>query len=100
MSGVLKLPSSAVALCGASSLLAQVTVSPTFTVTEAGENAKLTIVTLSEADFRAVGAEAADATAAGAAAETPPEAAEPSSEGLDGVRRVEPADAPAGGASE
>src|SRR5689334_11656936 len=46
MFGVLKLPSLAVALWGASSWFVQVTVSPTLTVTDAGENAKLTMLTL------------------------------------------------------
>src|SRR5262249_49944765 len=53
MSGVLKLPSSAVALWGASSLLVQVTVPPTEIVTDAGENEKLIIATLPELDLRA-----------------------------------------------
>jgi hypothetical protein len=41
MVGVLKLPSSAVALCGAWPVLRQVTVSPTATVTEAGEKKRV-----------------------------------------------------------
>ncbi|HET9024502.1 MAG TPA: hypothetical protein VFN64_08005, partial [Burkholderiaceae bacterium] len=45
----MKLPSSAVALCGAWPLLCQVTVSPTAIVVEAGEKKKSLIATLSEA---------------------------------------------------
>jgi LPXTG-motif cell wall-anchored protein len=45
------------------------------------------------------GGEQSDATSAGAAAGTPPEAAKPTSEAATDDRRVEPADAPAGGAS-
>ena len=47
-SGVLKLPSSAVALWGAWPLFRHVTVSPTSTVTVPGENKKSWIVTLVE----------------------------------------------------
>jgi len=57
------------------------------------------MVTLAEADLRAFGDVAADATTEGPAAGTPPETAEPLSEDSDGVRRVEPADGPSGGAS-
>jgi hypothetical protein len=74
-------------------------VSPTETVTDDGEKKKSWIVTVVTADLCAFWEEAADATAAGAAVGTPPEAAAPLSEGAGGVRRVEPADVPAGGAS-
>jgi hypothetical protein len=49
-SGVLKLPSSAVALWGAWPVFLQVTVSPAATVTELGEKKKSPIVTVAEAD--------------------------------------------------
>src|SRR6201989_1210721 len=66
MVGVLKLPSSAVALCGAWPVLRQVTVSPTATVTEAGEKKRSPMVTDADADLRAFGAAVLDAPATGA----------------------------------
>jgi hypothetical protein len=53
---VSKLPSDAVAVCGAVSWLVQVTVSPTLTVTVAGLKAKPWIGTLNEPAARALGA--------------------------------------------
>jgi hypothetical protein len=88
-----------VALCGASPVFRQVTVSPIATVTDAGLKKRSPIVTLAEADLCAFGEDVADASAAEAAAGTPPEAADSISEGSSDVRRVEPADASAGGAS-
>jgi hypothetical protein len=99
--GVLKLPSLAVALCGAWPVLRQVIVSPVWIVTAPGLKKKSPIVTLMDEAFRAFAPDAADARVAGAAAGTP---AEPPSIGwrtadppLDGDSP--PPDGPAGGAS-
>jgi hypothetical protein len=65
---VVKLPSSALALCGAWPVLRQVTVSPVSIVTVPGEKKKSPIDTLVDEAFRAFGEDAAGATAAGGAA--------------------------------
>ena len=68
MVGVLKLPSSAVALCGAWPVLRQVTVSPTATVTEVGREEEVAHRHARRGGLVSLGADAAAASAEGAAA--------------------------------
>ena len=66
--GVLKLPSSAVALCGACPVLCHVTVSPTAMLTDTGEKNRSPMVTLAEADLCAFGVARYDPPPEGASA--------------------------------